>query len=90
MVTDVAGFGHQCEAMLRGDATSAALDSLEPELKVALEAADRVGHIRVQVDITPDHLSQSHRLLFEIDQSYLQGAVKQCAAVVQKYPIRGE
>jgi hypothetical protein len=90
MVTDVAGFGHQCEAMLRGDATSALLNPLEPELKVALEATDRLGHIRVQVDITPDHLRQSHRLEFDIDQTSLQGIVKQCAAIVQEHPIRGE
>lgn len=89
MVTDIAGFGKQCGAMLRGDSNSAVLDPLEPELRVSLETADRLGHIRAQVDITPDHLAQSHKMEFDIDQSYLPGIIKQCSAIVQEYPIRG-
>ena len=89
MVTDVAGFGDQCAAMLRGDSDSAVLDPLEPELKVSLWVADRLGHLRTHVEITPDHLAQSHRLEFDLDQSYLPEIIKQCAAIVQEYPVRG-
>ena len=89
MVTDIAGFGKQCDAMLRGDSSSAALDPCEPELKVSLEAADHLGHIRAQVEITPDHLAQSHKMEFDVDQSYLPGIIKQCSAIIQEYPIRG-
>jgi hypothetical protein len=89
MVTDIAGFGNQCDAMLRGDSGSAVLDPFEPELKVSLEAADSLGHIRAQVEITPDHLVQSHNMEFEVDQSYLPSIIKQCSAIVQEYPIRG-
>jgi len=90
MVTDIAGFGDKCAAMLSGDSKSAALDPLEPELKVSLEAADRLGHIRAQVEITPDHLAQAHRFEFEVDQSYLPGIIQQCSAIAQEYPIRGQ
>ena len=89
MVTDVAAFGEQCAAMLRGNSDSAALDPLEPELKVSLRVADRLGHLRAHVDITPDHLVQSHRLEFDLDQSYLPEIVRQCEAIVREYPVRG-
>ncbi|MBX3279888.1 MAG: hypothetical protein KF868_17945 [Acidobacteria bacterium] len=89
MVTDIAGFGDECRAMLSGEIKLAALDPLEPELKVLLETADRLGHVRAQVEITPDHLAQAHRFEFEVDQSYLPGIIRQCSEIVQKYPIRG-
>jgi hypothetical protein len=89
-VTDIAGFGNGCVAMLDGPSRSADLAPCEPEIKVSLEASDRVGHIRAQVEITPDHLLQAHRFEFEIDQSYLPGIIKQCSDIVQEYQIRGE
>jgi hypothetical protein len=89
MVTDIAVFGDQCEAMYRGDSSSAALAPLEPELAVSLEVTDRLGHVRAQVDITPDHLAQSHKMEFDVDQSFLPDIIKQCSAIVQEYPIRG-
>ena len=90
MVTDIAGFGNRWVAMLDGPSRSADLAPCEPEIKVSLEASDRVGHIRAQVEITPDHLLQAHRFEFEIDQSYLPGIIKQCSDIVQEYQIRGE
>lgn len=89
MVTDIAGFGNQCAAMLGGDCKAAVLDPLEPELRVSIETADLLGHLRAQVDITPDHLAQAHRFEFEVDQSYLRGIIQQCLAIVKEYPIRG-
>lgn len=89
MITDLAGFAEQCAGMYSQSSGSAVLDPLEPELKVSLEIADTLGHIRAQVDITPDHLMQSHRMEFELDQSYLPEIIKQCSAIVQEYPVRG-
>lgn len=89
MVTDIARFGDQCAAMLRGDSSSAMLDPLEPELKLLLDGVGCLGQIRVQVEITPDHLAQFHKMEFEIDQSYLPNIIKQCAAILQVYPVRG-
>lgn len=90
MVTDIAGFGSGCAAMLGGERKSADLAPFEPELKLSLEVADCVGHIRAQVEITPDHLLQAHRFEFEVDQSYLPAIIKQCSKIVQAYPIRGQ
>lgn len=88
-VADVAEFGDGCAAMLRGESRSVGLVPFEPELKVSLEVSDSVGHICAQVEITPDHLSQSHRFEFEVDQSYLPDIIKQCLEIMQEYPSRG-
>ena len=90
MVTDIARFSEGCAALLNGDSTSATLDPLEPELNLSLQAADQLGHVRAMVEITPDHLAQAHRFEFEIDQSYLPDIIRQCSAIVQEYPIRGQ
>ncbi len=87
--TDIAGFSEHCAAMYRVGSGTAMLDPYEPELKVCLETADRVGHIRAQVEITPDHLTQSHRMEFDLDQSYLPDIIKQCGAILEDYPVRG-
>jgi hypothetical protein len=89
LVTDIAQFANQCAAILRGDTRLAAIAPLEPELKISLEVADRLGHIRAQVEITPEYLVQAHWFEFEIDQSYLSGIIQQCSAILQEYPIRG-
>ena len=90
MVMDIVGFGAGCATLLSRDATSAALDPLEPELKLSLTAVDDLGHLRAEVEITPDHLTQAHRFEFEVDQSFLPGIIRQCSAIVQEYPIRGQ
>ncbi len=90
MVTDIAAFADKCAAMLSGDSKSAALNPLEPELMVSLEIADRQGHIRAQVEVTPDPRAQAHWFEFEVEQSYLPAIIRQCSAIVREYPIRGE
>jgi len=88
-VTDIHGFGEQCAAMRRGEANSATLDPIEPELKITLETADRLGHIDAQIEITPDHPAQLHSMGFEVDQSHLPRIVAQCSAIVREFPVRG-
>jgi hypothetical protein len=59
----------------------------EPELDVRATAA-RDGHIRLRVELTPDHMAQGHWFEFDIDQTYLPPAIAQCAAILERYPIR--
>ena len=89
MVTDVERFGLECQSLYDGKAERATLEPLEPELRISLEATDKVGHVRADVEITRDHLAQTHRMQFEIDQSYLPAIIEQCTAVVRAHPVRG-
>ena len=66
----------------------AELSCMEPELSVGLEAKS-LGQIIMVVDITPDHLSQSHRFMFELDQSYLPKLISDGRHILKKYPIKG-
>jgi hypothetical protein len=86
---DIAGFVVQCDAMHRSTSNSAVLAPFEPALEVTLEASDDHGHVAARVRITPDHLVQSHEFRFEIDQSWLPLIVRQCEAIVARFPIRG-
>ena len=88
MTTDIERFAGQCKELLRGTTTEAALDPLEPQLRVTITAVDRLGHLRARVEITPDHISQSHTVEFEIDQSYLPDLIDQCSLIPRDHPIR--
>lgn len=88
-VTDIARFQSQCQRLMNETANMASLDSYEPQLKIVIEPIDRLGHLRVRVEITPDHLTQSHRLDFEIDQTHLPAIEKACSAIIAAYPVHG-
>lgn len=78
------------EAKLLADALKreASLDCMEPELSVSLKAKS-LGHIEMEVKISPDPLTQKHEFTFEIDQSYLPKLISQCAQLIQRFPIKG-
>jgi len=40
------------------------------------------------VDITPDPLTQEHRLRFTVERSALPDLVQQCRGIVKAYPVR--
>lgn len=70
---------------LKGDAT---LECMEPTLNCRVSCKPR-GHIEVTVNLTPDHLSQSHQVHFEIDQSYLGTLLQDCSRLLTRFPVRG-
>lgn len=65
----------------------ARLDCIEPELFVIIKA-ETLGHLSMTVNITPDHLEQSHEFHFEIDQSYLPRLISSCSSILVKYPVK--
>jgi hypothetical protein len=89
MVTDLGRWSEQCEALYQNQRSEAILSPIEPNLCVTLRTTDRLGHILLRVEITPDHMTQEHRFDFEIDQSYLPRLLAQCRAIFQEHPIRG-
>ena len=70
---------------LQGVAT---LESHEPELKAEIKALGATGRMEIRVEITPDHLNQTHRFLLGVDQSYLPDVIRGCEQVLGRYPVR--
>ena len=85
---DISGFGRRCRALHDGMLATATLEPYEPALRIDLRRVDRLGHFVAQVDITPDHLAQSHRFEFELDQTDLPGLARGCSAIVARLPRR--
>ena len=90
MVPDLARWAKECEALYHNEQGEAVLQSCEPNLLITLRLLDRLGHILMRVEITPDHMTQEHSIDFEIDQSYLPSLMAQCRSIVEEYSIRGE
>ena len=87
---DLAGWAEKCDALREGKAQRAELAPLDPEVKVVIEPRDRLGHLSVLVEITPEHLSQRHSFEFDIDQTYLLDIARMCRAILGAYPVRGD
>ena len=64
------------------------LISLEPELCVRLSAG-QLGQISMEVQITPDNVTQEHTFRFKLDQSFLKPVIESCRKIVTEYPVRG-
>ncbi|KVE96029.1 hypothetical protein WJ03_21510 [Burkholderia vietnamiensis] len=77
----------ECERLYKSLSGVARLDCIEPNLRVTL-TAQPVGHIDVQIDITPDHLLERHEFKESIDQSYLPAIISQCHEILTEYPVR--
>jgi len=89
MITDLIQFGQEVDGLAKGETQRADLKPFEPELRLQIEQLDSLGHLTMQVQITPDHLTQEHSFEFEIDQSYLPGISANCRALANTYPARG-
>jgi hypothetical protein len=78
----------ESEELLKNLNGEANLACMEPNLSVTLKSGS-LGHLAMEVSITPDHMSQCHWFQFDIDQSYLPPLVKQCQSILEAYPIKG-
>jgi hypothetical protein len=86
-IDEIATFTRQLEALYRDLTGTAELECLEPALRVKV-ACGPAGHIQVIVDITPDHLNESHEFRFAIDQTYLPATLAGCKRLLDLFPIR--
>jgi hypothetical protein len=89
MVSDLRRWADECELLRETLSGTAALRPLEPGLSIVINSADNIGHLNMQVLITPDHMTQRHSFDFDIDQTYLSDLIRDCRAIVKQYPVRG-
>ena len=64
------------------------LACIEPYLSVTLKAGT-LGHIVVEVSLTPEHLTQRHWFQFALDQTYLAPLLGQLDSLLDEYALRG-
>lgn len=78
----------ESEELLKNLSGEAKLACMEPALSVTLKSGS-LGHITMEVSVTPEHLGQRHWFQFGIDRSYLPPLLKQCQLILEAYPIKG-
>lgn len=86
-LSEIAGWVYQCEELKTKLAGAANLECMEPELSVYL-SAESLGHVAMQVKITPDHMTQKHVFDFEIDQTYMNKLIQECRMLLAQYPLK--
>jgi hypothetical protein len=87
-LTAIKRWAEDCEKINRNLSGHAVLDGIEPELLVTMEVSDRLGHLKVNVSITPDYLRQQHKFEFELDQSYLPSMIEECKTVLSNFGLK--
>jgi len=85
---ELADFVTQLEALDRDLTGDAELHCAEPALGLKV-ACSSLGHVRITVELTPDHMTQTHQVIFDVDQTYLKPAVAACRRILDRFPIRG-
>ncbi len=65
------------------------LDTIEPEFNVKLKA-ESLGQITMEVEISPNQLTQRHSFEFDLDQSYLNGVIESCRKTLTELPLVGK
>lgn len=85
---EICDWQHSVDKLLAAMEGEAKLACLEPEIGVTLKACC-LGAVEMEVQITPDHLTQEHRFTFAIDQSYLHPFSSQCVRLLNDFPVRG-
>jgi len=85
---EIAGLLQGCERLYQTLEGRAALECLEPNLRVEL-VAETGGHIHVVISITPDHMSETHSFTDGFDQTYLPPVIAACKRILERFPMRG-
>jgi len=86
--SEIAKFVQELEPLHMNLVGEAALRCMEPNLQIVVRCCDALGHVTVQVMITPNHMTQSHEFKFELDQTYLGSLLDGCRNVLSNWPVR--
>lgn len=84
---ELAAFQDQLTTLYRELKGAAELQCIEPAVGAKVTCGS-LGAIEVTVDITPDHLRQSHHFVFAIDQTYLAATLAGCQHVLRLFPVK--
>lgn len=84
---EIVGLLRGCEQLHETLQGEAALACLEPNLRAEL-TAESGGRIAVVLNITPDHLTESHEFRDGFDQTYLPPIISACRTLLEKFPVR--
>ena len=68
---------------------TAELACMEPALHVKVVCGP-LGNMAVIIEITPDHMAQSHQFIFSIDQTYISHVISECKRILERYPVIGQ
>lgn len=87
MTFDLDKWLEQLRSLEREHSGTALLAPIEPHLRVEL-TADSLGHLALEVEITPDPATQEHRFREELDPSILPERIRELAEICRKFPVR--
>ena len=74
------------EQSYRAFGGNAALDCIEPNLDVQLNAKTG-SHIDVEISIMPDNMTKANRFTKHLDQTYLPLIIATCKRILEKLPV---
>jgi hypothetical protein len=88
-VPELESFTTEVELLNRKLTGEASLRCTEPNLNIVLRV-DSLGHMTATIMVTPDHMTQSHKFVFNVDQTYFKPLIAECKRILLCYPIRGK
>ena len=87
--SDLASFTRELDNLNSTLVGEAKLCCVEPWLKVTIDGKI-LGHLGVKINITPDHMTQSHEFEFDLDQTYIGPFLSGCHNVLSRWPVLGK
>ena len=85
---ELSRFAEMLTVLHRDVTGTAELACMEPALAVKIVCGS-LGHMEVTIEITPDHITQSHQFIFSIDQTYTPDVLSDCKRIIERYPVIG-
>lgn len=77
---EVESFANELELLENKLTGKASLRCTEPNLNVVIHG-DSLGHATATIMVTPDHMTQSHKFIFHIDQTYFKPLIAECKKI---------
>ena len=87
-LSEIEGWLKSCETLVETKKGIAELETIEPELKILINAESQ-HNIEMEVTISHQPYSQQHKSVYELKSSHLTTLIKDLRAIMDKYPFRG-